>query len=147
MKPDHSFQAGLLVGMLLQQTALQQEVIEAQREIIKLREQVAASVPAEPGKDVHWHVASGKMSDEAAEADDLETVRTFYRWLLDFGKKYVQPYVHSKVYTEVINQMTRGLSRRIAELEVQAKFSSSGGSVSENNSGEKKKALPPLLIQ
>lgn len=111
--------AKTLLSMTLQQAALQQQIIEAQQKIIELQQQVAALTPKDPtDKEAFWHVHSGGvMSDEAANSTDVEMVKKFQKWNTDFAKKYIKPYVSHKVYGECLNQMTRGLSQRISELE------------------------------
>ena len=59
------------------------------------------------------------LSKEAARSDNLETVLRFRDWNIEFAKKYIKPYVNPKVYSECLNQMTRGLSERIAQLKTE----------------------------
>jgi tRNA nucleotidyltransferase/poly(A) polymerase len=128
MKHENMFEAGLLVGLLISQNQqmkqileLQQQLIAAQQETLALQKKLAHLSPPTPEEDAHWHLVSGGvMSEEAARSNDLEMVTTFYEWLLRFGKKYVQPYVHPKVYGEIINQMTRGVTSHMAALQVEA---------------------------
>ncbi|MDX1991951.1 MAG: hypothetical protein SF029_06165 [bacterium] len=128
MKHENSFEAGLLVGLLISQNQQMKHVVELQRQLIAAQQEALAQqkklahlTPPTPEEDAHWHLVSGGvMSEDAAKSNDLETVTTFYQWLLAFGKKYVQPYVHPKVYGEIINQMTRGVTSHMAALQVEA---------------------------
>lgn len=108
-----------LVKSLKRQIALQQQLIDAQQKIIELQQELSEKTPANPDdNDVFWHIASGGiMSQEAATSDDLAVVRQFQQWNIDFAKKYIKPYVNPKVFSECLNQMTRGLNERIAEIE------------------------------
>lgn len=123
MANDALFDQGLLIGFLLKQNTLQKQIIEQQQTIIKLQEKINQLTPAPVDNDVHWHIASGGVkSDDIANSEDLHLVRQFYQWNIDFAKKYVQPYVNPKVYSEVVNQMTRGLSEQISKLESTVTF-------------------------
>lgn len=102
---------------------LQEQLIEAQQEVIDLQKQVDEMRPKEPAdNEVFWHIASdGIMSHEAATSDDLALVKKFRDWNIEFAKKYIKPHVSQKVYGECLNQMTRGLSEQIAKLETDGK--------------------------
>jgi hypothetical protein len=123
MKPE-ILVAWLFYQSMLQQQlmAVQQQLIETQQKVIALQQQIDDMRPkAISEKEEFWHlVSNGIMSDEAANSDDLRLVRKFRDWNMDFAKKHVKPYVNQQVYSEVVNQMTRGLSTRIAELETKS---------------------------
>lgn len=113
----------MLLGYLLNQTTLQQALLEKQQEIIRLHETIRKLTPPPPDEDVNWHrVSGGVTSEETLKTDDLEQIKQFYEWLQAFGEKYIKPYVHLRVYAEIMAQMTRGLPSKIAGLEVQAEF-------------------------
>ncbi len=113
----------LLTGYLLKQTELQRQLIQAQQEIIRLHQKIESLTPPEPAEDVHWHkVSAGLTSEETLASDDVEQIRRLLGWVLRFGQKYVQPYVHLRVYGEIIAHMSRGISSKLAELEVRADF-------------------------
>lgn len=105
--------------MLIAQLTLQQQLIEAQQEIINLQKRLSEMTPkTPPDKEAFWHIASGGiMSDEAATSDDPALVQRFKNWNVNFAAQYIKPYVDPKVYSECLNQMTRGLPNHIAELE------------------------------
>jgi hypothetical protein len=42
-------------------------------------------------------------------------LRRFRDWNGKFAQQFIKPYVNAKVYGECLNQMTRGLSERIAK--------------------------------
>lgn len=98
---------------------LQERLNEAQQEVINLHKRVNASTPPTPRDgDVFWHIASnGVLSVEAAASDDLAQVTEFLEWNLRFAEVHIKPYVNPLVFSETVNQMTRGLPERIAELE------------------------------
>ncbi len=115
--------------------ALQQELVETQRELLKTQKQVIAlqkklekKMPKNPkDKDIFWHLASdGVRSIEAANSDDLLTLKQFYEWNLNFARKHIRPYVNPKVFGECLNQMTRGLGERISALETKQELQSRG---------------------
>ncbi|GEM_PF-1890134 len=108
-----------LSKMLLRQSALQQQVIELQQQVIVLQRQVNAMTPKNaPDEKIFWHLASdGILSEEAAHSNDVQVLRRFQQWNTAFAKKFIKPYVNPKVFGECLNQMTRGLSTRIGELE------------------------------
>ena len=110
-----------LIAYLFIQTTLQQQVIDLQAQVIALQERIDKMTPKNPSdEEVLWHVASGGlMSNDAAQSDSIATVRRFRTWNINFAKKHIKPYVNPKVYAECVNQMTRGLSERIAELETE----------------------------
>ncbi len=113
------FNPEMLFAFAFYQTCLQQQIIDLQRQVIELQQRIEKMTPANPpDEEVFWHVSSdGMLSDEAANSDDLATVRRFQKWNIEFAKKHIKPYVNSKVYGECLNQMTRGLPERIAKLE------------------------------
>jgi hypothetical protein len=106
--------------MVLQQQLAdaQQQLVEAQQKIIALQQQVLDMTPKNaPDEDIHWHIYSkGVMSSQAANSDNLDEVRRFRDWNVQFAKKYIKPYVNPTVFSECLNQMTRGLAERIADL-------------------------------
>lgn len=116
---DNISKTDLLFACLFYHTVLQQQLIEAQQKIIELHNRIDKMTPKHASDDeIIWHVASnGMMSDEAANSDDLATVKRFRDWNVSFAKKHIKPYVNPTVYGECLNQMTRGLATRIAELE------------------------------
>lgn len=116
---DVSIQTGFMLGMLLAQNEQQQQLIEAQQEIIRLQKQLLEKTPTTPDEDVRWHQVSGVFAEDAAASDNLEMLQALHDWILAFGKKYVQPYVHWTVYSEIIVHMTRGLSAQMAHLELE----------------------------
>jgi hypothetical protein len=81
-------------------------------------------------------MSNGIMSEEAANSDDLRLVRKFYDWNMAFAKKHIKPYVNQQVYSETVNQMTRGLPKRMAELETK-----SSKRTVERDQAESKKTL------
>lgn len=112
--------------IMLQQMALQQQLIDTQQQLVESQKQVVAlqkkldrKKPKTPkDEDVFWHIASGGMlSTEAANSQDLITVRKFQEWNIKFAEKYIKPYVDPKVYSECVTQMTRGLPERAASLQ------------------------------
>jgi hypothetical protein len=109
----------MFTTMLMQQLMLQQQLIMMQQKVIELQQRVDDMTPKNsPDHEVFWHLASGGvMSDEVMQSDDLALVKKFQQWNIDFAKKHIKPYVSPKAYSECLNQMTRGLSDRIAELE------------------------------
>ncbi len=135
MKLDNAFQAGLLLGLLVNQSKMQQQMIENQQTVIQLQQQVIGlqkrvdeMTPKTPGDDVRWHIFSGLDDEDVVASDDLKALKALYKWVSEFGRKYVKGYVHPTVYSEIMNHMGRGLSRRIAEIETLAKFSTPSSS-------------------
>lgn len=119
------------VDLLKQQIALQQLVIEQQQQLIKTQQELIKAhrridkmTPKEPkDKDAIWHLNDkGLTSMEAANSKDLETLRYFQEWIIEFANKYIKPFVHPKVYSECLNQMTRGLPERIARQQTLMDF-------------------------
>jgi hypothetical protein len=109
-----------IVAWLFYQTMLQQQIIELQQKVIELQQRIdKMTPPTPPDEEVFWHISSGLMSDEAANSDSAKVVRRFRKWNIDFANKHIKPYVNPKVYSECLNQMTRGLSERITELEAE----------------------------
>lgn len=121
MKNIHYITTKMLLSWLLERMTLQQQLIEAMETVIVLQKRIDNISPKDvPDEEVFWHLASGIMSKEAAQSDDLKTVRKFLNWNLSFAKKHIKPYVNAKVYIECSNQMTRGLVERVSELENRA---------------------------
>lgn len=120
----HYVTSKTLLATFLQQMLFQQQLIEAQQKIIELQEQIEALTPKNPADEtVFWHIKSeGVLSTEAAKSDDVELVRRFRDWNLKLAKDHIRPYVSPKVYSEAVNQMTRGLAEHIAELETGTKL-------------------------
>lgn len=102
---------------ILQLSAKYTDALERLVQAYKQLEAVKPVIPAD--KDCFWHVATGTLSIDAANSDDLELLLTFQRWLNDFAYTYIKPYVASNVYAEILNQMSRGLPERIALLKTQ----------------------------
>ncbi len=108
------------IELLRKQNELQQQVIEAQQKIIELQARVDEMTPkTPPTNEVNWHIASGMYSTDAANSDDLETLKRFRDWNRTFAEKHIKPYVNPKAYSECLNQMTRGLSERISTLQTE----------------------------
>lgn len=109
----------VLTALLVQQAILQQQLIEAQQEIIALHRKIDRMTPKKAkDKNIFWHLVSdGLSSVEAAKSTDPITVRQFRDWIVKFARKHIKPYVNDKVYGECLNQMTRGLAERVADLE------------------------------
>lgn len=119
MKNLHYITTKAIFSMILQQMTLQQQLIDAQQKIVELQKRIDDMTPKTPSdQEVFWHIASkGTLSLEAANSDDITTVRKFRDWNVEFAKRFVQPYVDPNVFSECVNQMTRGLSERIVQLE------------------------------
>jgi hypothetical protein len=145
----HFITTKTLLSLLFQQMSLQQQLIEAQEQIIALQKQVESLSPKTPkDKEVFWHVASGgTLSIEAASSDDISTLRKFRKWNIDFAKKHIQPYVNPKVFSECVNQMTRGLSERIAELETKTESIKLKEAKTANSKTVPKSSVQLTLIQ
>lgn len=128
--------AMMFVALQQQLIETQQELLKAQKQIISLHKKLDRKTPKNPkDKDVFWHLVSdGLLSTDAANSDDLVTLRQFYEWNVNFAKKHIRPYVNPKVYGECLNQMTRGLGQRIAELQTkeELRIRDNGHSVSSN---------------
>lgn len=121
-----------LIAFLFYQTSLQQQLIEAQQKVIELQQRIDSITPkAIVEKDEFWHIVSGGvMSEDAANSDDLETVKRFKTWNVKFAEKNIKPYVNPQVYNETLNQMTRGLPTRISQLETKAAMEKRFGTAS-----------------
>lgn len=121
MSDSQTPQAGDLTGFLLQQNKLQQHLIDAQQQIIELYQRLEERIPAEPKDDVSFHLIAreGMSSEDVFAGDNLEDLRQLREWIFQFGEKYVKPYVHLRVYGEIVGHMSRGLAQKLAELEVQ----------------------------
>jgi len=133
VKVDERFASGLFVGFLLRQVDLQKQVIEAQQEIIQLRKELEGLKPTIPDDDVNWNKVSGGITaTEVLESESIELLNQLNKWIFQFGEKYIRPYVHSKAYAEMIGHMTRGIPKRLAELEIQ-KHTKAGNSINANN--------------
>lgn len=123
MQSFESFANGVLIGFLIQQNALQKQLLECQQEIIQLQKKLQAIAPAKPDTDVHWNKVSGGLTaSDVIEANDLEKLQALNEWIFTFGEKYIKPYVHVEAYAEVIAHMSRDIPRRMAELEIRAEF-------------------------
>lgn len=117
-----------ILGLIFNQLALQQELIETQRLLAdSLRENVALQKRLEkktpktpPDKKVFWHIASGTLSMEAATSENLTTVEAFNDWINKFARQNIRPYVDPKVYGACLGHMTRGLPEQIAKLQTRA---------------------------
>lgn len=122
MKKNASFESGLLLGLLLSQNIMQQQLIEVQQENIKLRKQIDEQTPKTPPvEEIRWHMASkGESIEDTLTSTDIETIRTFYEWLIQFGNKHLKPYLNYRVYSEVMNLLTHAATQRLAELEAGA---------------------------
>ena|SRR5437762_11962130 len=127
MEQMYYLNSAAINSLALQQMALQQQLIETQQQLIESQKQVISlqrkldkKTPKNPkDKDVFWHIAShGMMSVEAATSKDLATVRRFEEWNVRFTERHIKPYVSPKVFSECVNQMTRGLPEHIAALEI-----------------------------
>lgn len=113
MKPE------ALIGLLFAYTVMQEEMINSQKKVIELQQRIDSITPKPiVEKDEFWHIASGGvLSEEAAKSEDLAIVKKFKDWNVSFAQKNLKPYLNPQVYSETLNQMTRGLPARIAELE------------------------------
>jgi hypothetical protein len=113
-----------LIALQQQLIETQKELMKAQKQIITLQKKLDKRTPKTPkDTDIFWHVVSdGLLSMEAANSDDLVTLKQFYDWNVNFAKKHIRPYVNPKVYGECLNQMTRGLADRISSLETEAEL-------------------------
>jgi hypothetical protein len=137
----------MIYAWLFRQSALQQELIEAQQQIIELQKKIDKLTPKNPSdKQTYWHISSGMLSDEAANSDDIVTVRKFQKWNINFAKKYIKPYVSPKVFAECLNQMTRGLPERIGELETKKALEEKFGKEDKNPSLEIVSDKPKQLL-
>ena len=103
---------------------LQKQLLEAQQKLINLHEKVEAMTPKQPmPEEIRWHLYSdGVMSDDLLETRDIDLLKKYHEWMMTFGEKHIQPYVHPYVYSEIITQMGRGILRRLAELEVREEY-------------------------
>lgn len=120
----HYITTAVLLQWFIERIALQQELIEAQQKVIALQQRIDGMTPKNaPDEEILWHIASdGIMSKEAAQSSDVKVVKKFLKFNQDMAKKHIKPYVNPKVYMECLQQMTRGLPERIAELESAAHF-------------------------
>ncbi|MDQ7024061.1 MAG: hypothetical protein Q9P01_21250 [Anaerolineae bacterium] len=106
-----------------EKASLQEQLIESQRENIDLRKKIEEMTPSVPDDDVHWNKVSGGLTSvEALMSENLEVLRKLQNWILDFGDKYVKPYVHQKTYAEIMAHMMSGLPRKLAREELKAEF-------------------------
>lgn len=120
---ERDFQAGLMIGLLISQSQQQQTIIEAQKQIIQLQQKIQAMTPPQPEfEEVSFHMQKGMGEEEAAESDSIAVLEDYIKWIQDFTRKYVRPYVNQRVYQEVSGHMMRGLIERISELEYQQKY-------------------------
>lgn len=111
----------MLLAVYMQQMTLQMQLIEAQNEIIELQSKLDETKPETPkDEEVFWHISSkGILSKEVTNSQDLKLVEKFLEWNYKLAENHVKPYINPKVYTEVVNQMTRGLSEQVATLKTQ----------------------------
>ncbi len=118
MKPE------VLIGFLFAITIMQEELIQSQQQVIELQKRLDEVTPKPiVEKDEFWHIVSGGvLSEEAAKSEDVKIVRRFKDWNISFAQKHLKPYINPQVYNETLNQMTRGLPSRIAELETAAEI-------------------------
>ncbi len=101
----------------------EQQLLEAQQEIIRLQRELLTLKAPQPDDDVHWHLTSGgELAEAILAGDDLEKLQKLRDWVFSFGKKYIKPYVHPEAYAEVIAHMMRGIPERLAELETLAEI-------------------------
>ncbi len=154
MNPVYYLNSKMLSVFLLQQLALQQELIatqqqliEAQQENIALQRRIDKMTPKKPkDKDIFWHLVSdGISSTDAANSTDPITVRQFRDWNVNFAKKFIKPFVNDKVYGECLNQMTRGLAERMADLE-NKQWEASHPNKSKNSNEGNKTSLPSFRL-
>lgn len=104
----------------MKQEELIQQLVNAQQEIIRLNQRIEALLPKQPDNDVHWHqVSGGLLSDDVLASNDVEKVKALYDWMLQFGTKYIKPYVQLEAYAELMSHMTQRVIRRLAELEAE----------------------------
>lgn len=138
MADQQDFTQGFLLGYLLQQSKLQQQLIETQQEVIRLQQKVEQLTPPYPDEDVNWNKVSGGLTSvEVLESDDLEKVRALREWIFHFGEKYIRRFVHQRAYSELIAHMTRGIPRRLAELEVMREFGGDDAPPPASNNNKK----------
>lgn len=125
MRNLHYITTRALLSVFIQQMVLQQQLLEAQQQIIELQKRIDSLTPKNaPDAEIHWHIVSnGITSLDAANSEDLATLRKFLKWNLEFARKHIRPYVNPDVYGECVNQMTRGLAERIALLETKKESS------------------------
>lgn len=104
--------------MMLRQMALQEELLQVQRENIELRKQIKEISPINPkGDEWSFHKSTGILSTDIVRSNELAEVKRFNDWLTWFGDKFLKPYTHARVYMEAMTHMRRGLAERIAELQ------------------------------
>lgn len=145
MKRIHYLNSTALIAYVYQVLDLQQQLIDAQQKIIELQQRIDDMTPKNPkDEEIFWHlVSNGISSKEAANSRDIDVVIRFQGWNVEFAKKHIKPYVNPKVFAEVLNQMTRGLPERIADLQTKqelAETKKSGGS-----SSSKKETSKPFV--
>lgn len=124
MKNLHYITTAILLQWFMDRIQLQQQLIEAQQVVIVLQKRIDEMTPKNaPDEEILWHVASGGiMSKEAAASEDVRVVKRFLKWNQDMAKRHIKPYVNPKVYMECLQQMTRGLPERVAQLETRAQM-------------------------
>jgi cell division protein FtsL len=112
------------ISILFQQMSLQQQLIETQQKVVELQARIDSLTPKNPPQEkAIWHLASGgKLSIDSAKSNNLREVKEFRDWNVRFAEQYIKPYVSPTVFSECVNQMTRGLPERIAELETKREF-------------------------
>ncbi|MCU0497122.1 MAG: hypothetical protein MUF87_07215 [Anaerolineae bacterium] len=107
-----------LIEALQRENTLQKQLIESQQEVIRLYQQLEQLRPKKPELDARWYQVSGDNSTDVVKSGNLEQLTNLTEWLYQFGNKYVKPYVHSEVYSEIMTHMTRGLPAQMAKLAV-----------------------------
>lgn len=123
MAKIHYTSENMLAAMYMQQMMLQAQLIEAQQKIIALQEELDDRKPETPSDDeVFWHIHSGTYSTDAATSQKLTLVQQFLDWNVALAENHLKPYVNPKVYSEVLNQMTRGLPEHLANLKTRAEI-------------------------
>lgn len=120
----HYITTAVLLQWFIERMMLQQELIQTQQKLIALQQRIDNMTPKNaPDEELLWHIASGGiMSKEAAQSNDIKIVKKFLKFNQDLAKKHIKPYVNPKVYMECLQQMTRGLPERVAELESDAHY-------------------------
>lgn len=116
---NKEFEAGLLVGLLINQNQQMQVLIDAQQEIIKLQKQIQAMTPPQPEpEEIFFHMQGEHIGPhEAATSDDIKKVLAYQEWVFKFTREYVRPYVNQRVYQEVSGHMLRGIAEQLGKLD------------------------------
>lgn len=150
MKNVHFITTKALLTMYFQQISLQAQLLEAQQKVIELQARIDEMTPPNPPDDeVYWHISSGMLSTEAANSNNIVTLKKFRQWNINFANRNILPYVSPKVYGECLNQMTRGLSEKIATLETKADSVTitEPKSIVTNTSSQTPKQMSLALVQ